>query len=158
MLKQTATMDLNLAFCTATTLMDKHNLLASGWKFEFDNAKRRFGLCHFGTKTISLSKHLVKLNGIESVQNTILHEIAHALVGVKHGHDAVWRAKAIEIGCDGKCCYSREEVARPERKYIGTCPNGHTSERHRMTKKKTSCGRCSRVYDERFLITWSVKK
>ena len=35
------------------------------------------------------------------IKNTILHEISHAIVGKNHGHDDIWKNKAIEIGCDG---------------------------------------------------------
>ena len=34
----------------------------------------------------------------DEVRDTILHEIAHALVGPGHGHDAVWKAKCVEVG------------------------------------------------------------
>ena len=40
------------------------------------------------------------------IEDTLLHEIAHALVGRRHHHDAVWRAKAREIGCTGQRCHS----------------------------------------------------
>lgn len=145
-------MDLNIAQCLAINLMSQHNLLASGWTFEFDRAKRRFGACHYRTKKISLSAHLVSLNDEARVRDTILHEIAHALVGFKHHHDAVWKAKAIEIGCDGERCYSAKEVTRPEAKYIMVCPNGHSFTRHKRTKRKTSCAKCSPIYDERYAL------
>jgi hypothetical protein len=35
------------------------------------------------------------------ILDTILHEIAHALVGHKEAHGPVWVAKAKEIGCSG---------------------------------------------------------
>ena len=137
-------MDLFKAQTLAKELMAQHNLIASGWWFSFDNAKRRFGVCNFALKKIGLSSHLVKLNDEARVRNTILHEIAHALVGRKHGHNAIWRAKAIEIGCDGERCYSRETTNTPEARYIGTCPNGHISKRHKKPnpKRLISCGRC----------------
>ena len=55
-------MDLFKAQTLANELMKQHNLIASGWWFSFDNAKRRFGVCNFGLKKIGLSSHLVKLN------------------------------------------------------------------------------------------------
>lgn len=33
--------------------------------------------------------------------DTVAHEVAHALVGPAHGHDAVWRRKAVELGGSG---------------------------------------------------------
>jgi predicted SprT family Zn-dependent metalloprotease len=150
-------MDLFKAQTLANELMKQHNLIASGWWFSFDNAKRRFGVCNFGLKKIGLSSHLVKLNDESHVRNTILHEIAHALVGRKHGHDAVWRAKAIEIGCDGNRCYS-SEVTKPEARYIGVCPNGHTSRRHKKPnpKRLISCGKCCSTFNSDYLIKWSL--
>ena len=35
--------------------------------------------------------------------DTILHEMAHALVGQVHGHDAVWQAQV--LGCSGRRCH-----------------------------------------------------
>lgn len=83
-----------------------HHYLGYGWSFEWDNAKRRRGATHFNTKTITMSKHLTPIRTRAAVRNTILHEIAHALVGPSHGHDRVWRAKAISIGCNGERCTS----------------------------------------------------
>lgn len=147
-------MDLFEARRIAINLMNKHGL--TGWHFDFDRAKRRFGACHYRTKRISLSTHLVALNDEARVKNTILHEIAHALVGPKHNHDAVWKAKAIEIGCTGDRCYSSVDTVTPESRYIGTCPNGHQSRRFKAPRKTVSCGKCSSSFDSRYIITYSI--
>jgi hypothetical protein len=145
-------MELFKAKMLAIELLDNHGLLEKGWYFEFDRAKRRFGCCNYGIKRISLSKPLTELRTYEMVRNTILHEIAHALVGSKHNHDNVWKAKAIEIGCNGDRCSSD---VRLEPKYIGTCPNGHIHKRHRIPRSRQSCGAClPHKFDERFLITY----
>ena len=144
----------------AVKLMDKHGLLEKGWHFEFDNAKRRFGVCNYRYKRIGLSKHITELNNVDRVKNTILHEIAHALVGKKHGHDWVWRAKAIEIGCDGERCYKSREVETPKSKYEAVCVGcGHVHKRHKMVRGGivSSCGKCSGGrYNERFKLEWKV--
>ena len=66
--------------------------------FKFDNAKNRFGQCHDGNMTISLSKPLTLVNTEEKVKETILHEIAHAIVGCYHGHNKVWKSQMIKMG------------------------------------------------------------
>ena len=127
----------------AIDLMRKHNLLEQGWRFQFDNAKRRFGVCKYRPKIIGLSKELTLLNDENRVKNTILHEIAHALTP-GHNHDNVWKRKAIEIGCDGNRCYSSKVVATPESKYVAVCKGcNHTYKKHRKPTGTTSCGRCS---------------
>jgi predicted SprT family Zn-dependent metalloprotease len=138
-------MELTTAKNLAIELMTKHGLIAKGWGFEFDNAKRRFGYCSYRGKMIGLSKHIVSLNDESHVKNTILHEIAHALC-IGHGHDWVWRQKAIEIGCNGDRCYNGKEVAQPESKYIAECKGCNTI--HRRHKKlpdgrSSSCAKCS---------------
>ena len=35
----------------------------------------------------------------EDIKDTVLHEIAHAIVGCNHHHDYVWRACCNKIGC-----------------------------------------------------------
>lgn len=147
------------AFNLATKLMMQHELLQNGWMFEFDNAKRRFGCCNHRTKTISLSRELVSLNTTERVTNTILHEIAHALVGRGHGHNGVWKRKAIEIGCDGKRCYTEENTNIVKGKFQATCPKcNHVHHKHRKPKRQKSCGNCSKVFDRERLLVFTISE
>ena len=118
-------MNLDDARNLATTLMMEHGLQAQGWTFKFDNAKRRFGECRHGHKTLSLSQSLVILNDEARVGATMLHEIAHALVGPRHGHDAVWKRKAIELGDDGERYYDTATV-KPSAPLRVVCPGGHS--------------------------------
>lgn len=65
-------------------------------------------------KKVELSSKLVELNDLHKVHIVILHEVAHALTE-GHGHDAVWKAKCLEIGGDGKRCYSSTDTNTIER-------------------------------------------
>jgi predicted SprT family Zn-dependent metalloprotease len=149
-------MDRSDAASLARRLMAEH--LDNTWKFQFDRSKRRFGCCHYSTRTISLSAALVGLNDEPQVRDTILHEIAHALVGHAHGHDRVWRAKALEIGCNGRRCYDAAEVQAVEAAWKGECPScGYTIDRHRLSEKarRMACGKCCRGrFDARYLFVW----
>ena len=139
-------MKLEEAKSLAIELMDKHGLFDKGWSFEFDNAKRRLGRCRYnsfgGGGLISLSKHITLINDISIIRNTILHEIAHALVGYIHKHDSVWRFKAMEIGCNGnRLCSDNVKV---EGKYVAICNGcGKKKYAHRKKKRASSCGDCS---------------
>jgi predicted SprT family Zn-dependent metalloprotease len=136
-------MELHKAQQLAVKLMEEHNLFETGWRFGFDSAIRRFGCCKYGKKEITLSQRLVLVNNEESVLDTILHEIAHAIVGPRHGHNAVWKAKAIEIGCNGKRCYSSKEVVIPETRYVAICRTcGHTHKRYKRPTRVSACGLC----------------
>jgi len=98
-----------------------------GWKFTYDHARTRAGCCNHTSRTISLSKYMVlnpKITKTE-IKNTLLHEMAHALVGAEHHHDAVWKAKAIEIGCTGDRCHALELTDRYN--YKIECPCGSFS-------------------------------
>lgn len=146
-------MDTQKAKNLAIELMEKHNLIREGWRFQFDNAKSRFGCCKYYPKLITLSRKLVELNEEDKVVDTILHEIAHALTPGE-GHNEVWRKKAIEIGSSGNRCYS-VEVVSPESKYIAKCKNcGFVYKREKMAIKNSSCGKCSRTYDHRLKLEW----
>lgn len=148
-------MELKEAKTMAIELMQKFNLINQGWYFEFDSAKRRFGRCSYRMKCISLSKYLVLINDEARVEDTILHEIAHALTP-GHGHDKVWRAKAIEIGCDGKRCYTRENTVLPESRYIAVCNScGYVHRKERATKSVVACGHCCNgKFDSRFVLEY----
>lgn len=146
-------MDLFYAERQAKLLMAAHGLTDKGWRFEWDNAARRFGQCRYSTKTISMSRQLTKQRTEASVRNTMLHEIAHALTpGAGHGYE--WRMKAIAIGCDGKRC--SDDKVEVEYKYVAKCPNGHVAKKYlrkpRTSARSRSCGTCSPVYNPKYAI------
>src|SRR5947207_15011273 len=99
-------MDLSDAATAARQLMDLYGL--KEWRFVFDDAKRRFGCCNYHTRTISLSRHLTKLNTSDDVTNTVLHEIAHALAGRAAGHGRTWQVQAEAVGCRTERCYDSD--------------------------------------------------
>lgn len=142
-------MDLFNAERQARMLMAAHGL--TGWHFEWDNAARRFGRCTYSTKTISMSRQLTQQRSVEAVRNTMLHEIAHALVGAGHGHNEVWRRKAIEIGCDGKRCSS--DKVEVQYKYVAKCARGHIAGKYLRKPRalsRSSCGKCHPNYNPNY--------
>lgn len=139
----------------ARRLMSQHGL--GDWHFKFDRARKRAGACSSSRRTISLSRALMELFSVDDVQETILHEIAHALVGDRHGHDVVWRAKARQLGATGRARLPAHLPAVPGR-WVGRCPNGHEVHRHRRpSPRPVSCARCSPRPDRRFLIVWEER-
>lgn len=135
-------MDLDKAAHMARTLMSDYNLDFEGWVFAFDNAKRRCGQCTFSKRRITMSRHYVSLNNEPEVRDTILHEVAHAIAGPGHGHDAHWRTIARNVGATPKRC--AENAVMPEGKWRGSCSCGAASEatRHRITKGTYFCRIC----------------
>lgn len=134
----------------AVELMAAH--LDASWTFAFDRARTRAGLCRYEQHRISVSRELTAVMTPGQVDQVVLHEIAHALAGHDAHHGATWRRIAHAIGCTGERVVSVEAVT--PRPWVGTCPRGHTLHRYRCPSGIRSCGRCSRRFDERFVISW----
>src|SRR5690348_11633135 len=132
--------------------MARHGL--NGWRLVFDNAKTRAGVCRFDRKEIGLSGPLLALYDIDQVTDTILHEIAHALTGPRHGHDRVWRATARRIGCSATRCVPAD-APRAEGAWEGSCPAGHRVTAHRRPVRVRSCPTCSSGFDVTARYTWT---
>jgi hypothetical protein len=103
-------MELEKAERLARHLMVRHGL--KNWSFKFDRAKNRLGLTTFHTRTISISRHMVIAGTREHVHQTMLHEIAHALLPPSAGHGPEWKKKAASLGYTGQ--RTADNPARPD--------------------------------------------
>ena len=142
------------ALALARRLLDAHGL--PGWTVALDSAKARAGLCRYDRRTISLSRHLIRLHQPQEVEDTVLHEIAHALVGPGHAHDAVWRAQARRLGSSAERCVPADRP-RVTGEWRGACPAGHETSAHRRPVRVKSCGRCGRTFSLAAVFTWTYR-
>ena len=142
-------------------LMHHVNPRDIGYRFEWDNAKNRFGICRYSRRVIGLSLPLVEgnLDNFTQINDTILHEIAHAISHEIHGrkgmgHGEFWKHVARSIGCNAKRCYNINSVNTPQYKYTLTCDScGKVSHARRMGSSQYSCGTCSpRKFNEDFIL------
>jgi len=134
----------------ARTILD--DLELPGWSIKFDRAVKRFGRCTHGSRTISLSTPLVKLNDRAAVEDTIRHEAAHALVGPYHGHDTVWRRECVRVGAKPDAKYEASDIITPDAPWTFTCPSGCAGKRYRKpTRALLASARCRRHNEP---VTW----
>ena len=112
-------MELNKAKEMTGELMVKYGLFQNGWVFKIDRAIRRLGCCIEGRKEIHLSQHFIELNDDAEIKDTILHEIAHALVGGINHHNHVWQTMAINLGCRPNRCNNDAQI--PKGKWSAQC-------------------------------------
>lgn len=154
-------LNLNEVTTLARELMDQHGL--KRWGLKLINAKTKAGSCRtvlwdlnpeHSRGIISLSREFMTAFDEKHVRNTILHEIAHALVDPSEAaHGSVWKRTAIRIGCTGERCVS-PDAPKIKGRYKIVCPNGHEDVRHRLTDtiKNSSCSRCSKSFDSRYMF------
>jgi predicted SprT family Zn-dependent metalloprotease len=135
-----------------------------GWRFQFNEKKRANGVCSPRNRTLYLSTYVLEHSTREMSGwiNTMIHEIAHAInhhLGGR-GHDARWRDIFITLGGTGDRCSKDVTwdnlLEKPVSKYTLVCPNGHTSPSHKVSRTvqqgRRSCGKCSNVFDRRYLL------
>ena len=138
----------------AAGLFQTHGLI--NYSFGFDRAIRRAGQCDYTQKRITLSKHFAATADLDQVQQVLLHEVAHALVGRSIGHGAQWKQKASLLG------YRHEkldgaEIAKSSAKYVGECGAGHKHYRMRKPTAALSCKLCAPSFSRSHLIGWRAR-
>jgi len=119
------------------------------WYFSFNGSKRMLGVCFFEQHLISLSVHFCELNPLSVIEDTMRHEIAHALVGPGHGHDSVWKKKSLEVGANPERCCS--DCIAPTGAWSARCPNCQKCyQKYRKPKRMTGwyCPKCGTVKGE----------
>ena len=98
-----------------------------GWTFQWmPRATVTFGLCRYRERTIGISLPLAKVNTEARVEETILHEVAHAVAGHPAGHGPVWANTARRLGlANPRRCWQVDERTRPVKRTSGwalECP------------------------------------
>ena len=135
----------------AAALLERHQAsgaLQTGWNFGFDLAPARAGVCRYRERRIDLSVSYCLAATRADIEDTVLHEIAHAIVGPKHNHDAVWKAKAREIGCHGERCH---RVQHSVPRWVGECGCGQQWFRQTLQRRMMRNRVCAKCHGE---ITW----
>ena len=127
----------------ANALLKQYGLAEEGWTFKLSGTKNAIGMCRHSLKQIEFSKWFLNSDPAE-ITDTLLHEIAHALVGKGHGHNALWKAKAREVGADP---YANKEdvVTTATYNYVMRCPScGREWKRYRMKQRNfgSKCPDC----------------
>lgn len=102
-----------------------------GWRVRFNpRLTRALGRCIPSLKTIEYQPRYMEQNDMEQVLSTIRHEVAHAVAGAYHGHDAYWASIARRLGVKDPSAINH--TATLVKKFTGTCPTcGNTWERDR---------------------------
>lgn len=117
------------------------------YSFKWSRSTRNFGYCDWGRMEISLSKILTRMNTVEEVTDTILHEIAHATT--HQGHNKIFYKKCEELGARPKRCYSSKDVKIPKKNYyVYTCKSCKQEVLKRgAMKKRRAHGDCCRKFN-----------
>lgn len=106
----------------AHQLMDKHGL--ADWRFKINGRlKSTLGRCCYTSKLIELSKEYVLNDSIENITDTILHEIAHALVP-SGKHCERWKAMCRKIGARPEQYKSTSELVKPYKYQLAVVHRG----------------------------------
>jgi len=149
-------MDIEKAEQMAKELIKEH---CPEYRFRFNKCHRACGLCKPSKKLIELSIDYAKLNDEEEVRDTILHEIAHALIPGAKSHGWKWKEKAKELGCSANRCRDSDTINMPKGRFKYICPNcGKEIGFFRRPKVRKACRECCTKYNggrfsERFVFT-----
>lgn len=143
--------------------------LHPSWTFHWNNSTRAHGECRTfdrdgcGLYRIYLSRRFTAINPREVVEDTIRHEIAHALTTGSYGHSDEWKANAVRVGARPEECAGPESVNVPH-KWLASCGNcgkkyGAFRRTRDMADGDRACTPCCHTHsggewDQRFALTF----
>jgi hypothetical protein len=137
----------------------KHGLSDWGIRINTDPTTPYVGMCSHRDKLIILNDYHIDIHPENEVRDTILHEVAHAIVGPNMGHGFVWQQKAQELGAKpiATCSLSFPEHVIDairsgmvvetivEKKVVETL-------KYKVTQLKDVCPDCGKTAVEKFSV------
>lgn len=135
-------------------------LAPEGYTFRWNNQRTTFGITYYGNlKRIELSKPRALHEPWEETLDTILHEIAHAIVGPGEHHGPAWRAQARRIGAVPRAVMAepKDGLREATAQWVGRCQYGHESSHRffRRPSREYSCSQCSPRWKPEFILTYT---
>jgi 2'-5' RNA ligase/predicted SprT family Zn-dependent metalloprotease len=135
--------------------------LPSVWTFKWNRRTNALGLTNFTDHTIELSKPLTEVNDQAQMDDTIKHEIAHALAGNQAGHGPLWKAQCRIVGANPNRV-ADDTAVNVAPKVLATCPAcGNVQGQQRMPRDpdrwacgKSDCKKTTPLWEDRKL-QWS---
>jgi predicted SprT family Zn-dependent metalloprotease len=161
-------MEMTQVLSLARNLMSSHGF--GHLDLTLSNTKRALGRCFYRydfaqrkhvAHRIDLSRLWMSKVSEEQVRDTVLHELAHAVVGHEAGHGPVWKAAARRLGANPKRTSDLPEdfileIKQEISNYKAVCTNEKCSNTyffHRLTRnwksgayKCAKCGGSFKVY------------
>lgn len=113
------------------------------YRFAWSKHKRIRGMCEYTTKTIYLSRYLTPLRDKNSVRQTVMHEIAHAMnPGANHGK--AWQLQMMRFGLPTARCSQDVTDVSSISNWVSKCAGcSKVTYMIRKPRVKRSCGKCS---------------
>ena len=130
----------------AAAKMAEHLPADELWAFTWIKTKRTLGICDYRLRTVSASSVYIGIATVEQLENTILHEISHAIAGYSAGHGLAWQSACVRIGAEPERLFDASSISPP---YTWTmnCPSCDGPQRQLFSKprsrRRESCGHCS---------------
>jgi predicted SprT family Zn-dependent metalloprotease len=112
-------MDLKELADIASQEMTKNGL--HDWTFGLADTKRQLGVCKYRKKRIEIAEYYALNSSPETVLDTLLHEIAHAIAGPSAGHGPAWKAVAIRLGATPRACDNSHKTVVEPGDWQATC-------------------------------------
>lgn len=124
------------------------------YTFAWMSRKRTNGYCDYANKIIALSRHLTALRDKNSVETTIMHEIAHALTPGA-GHGTAWKLQMLKFGlAPDRCSQDKVDTATISN-WRSVCKvHGTTGYFIRKPRLERSCGKCSSRFNPAHLLDY----
>lgn len=116
------------------------SLYEKGWRTCFSKNEKNIASCHYNEKRIQFNVIALQSQGEADIKKTILHEIAHALVGPGYGHGEVWINKAREIGLLNPELHICGHMNLDAGRGISEVENKPKRQFHRINKPCPVCG------------------